>query len=182
MFVFYWLQVVKARQENYAAAKEYARQRFEIMGKLVSANNLDYLVVKSDWARYRALAGETDQAAVQIGELMPLIHKSFPSPSFSAWTTYRNSSNVMNLAGRFPEAESFAREALAAVDAAHLGEIDARRAESLFALGTALRKEKKFQDARLNLEHAVNIYSQCGPTFAKTLARARKLLSETPSR
>ncbi len=172
----FWLQLIKSRQEQYPQAAEFARQRFEVLNKLLSSNNIDLQVVKADWARYRSLSGELVQAEQQIAEAMPIIHKSLPVPSFSAWSAYRAAATVMCQAGRLKEAEDYAREALAAVDAAHLAELDSRRAESLMGLGVVLQKQNRFGEARTALELSAQIYSQCGPAYVNAEKRVRKLL------
>jgi tetratricopeptide (TPR) repeat protein len=134
------------------------------------------------WARYRADTGETAQAIEQIGEAMPVIRRTYPALSIQRWTPAISAAHVFDLAGRFADAESYAREALAAVDALPSPEVDPRRAQTLFELGTALEGEKKYPEAASVFERAGRIYAQMGPAWAVRGEQVRKKLSELPAR
>jgi len=97
---------------------------------------------------------------------MQVVRKALPPLSSVLWTPLTNASRILNLAGRFAEAEPLAREQLAIVDHVNFPEADARRAGTLVELGTALQGEKKYREATSTFERADRIYAQLGPVWA----------------
>jgi hypothetical protein len=130
------------------------------------------------WARYRADAGETQEAFDQSRQAMIVIRKAYPHLSMNLWTPLLSMAHILNLAGRFAEAESNAREGLAVLENTHIPETDARQAQTLYELNTALYGEKKYGEAATTLERSARIFEQSGPQWATRAAELRKLIGE----
>jgi hypothetical protein len=130
------------------------------------------------WARFRAETGEVNEAASQVLEAIPIVRKALPPLSATLWSPLTCTSHVLNLAGRFAEAEPYARQELAIMDAEGTPETDARRAESLYELSTALFGKKKYREATPMLERSARIYRECGPTWAARAAELKALIDE----
>jgi tetratricopeptide (TPR) repeat protein len=177
----YHLMILNSRRGDFAAAKEFARQYYEVMLRNIGPDHPRTAEGKILWATYRADTGEAKQAAEQALEAMLLARKGLPALSATLWTPLVCLSHILNLAGRFEEAERYAREALAVVDAQHLPEVDARRAQTLCNLGQALQGEKKHREATDMLDRSARIYEQLGPNWAKRAEQVRKMI-ESPGR
>src|SRR5260370_27227850 len=111
---------------------------------------------------------------------MPWARKGRPALSATLWTPLVCLSHILNLAGRFEEAERYAQESLAVSDEQHLAEVDARRAQSLWNLGQALLGQHKRREAAETLERCARIYERLGLNWAKRAEQARKMLGPTP--
>ena len=109
---------------------------------------------------------------------MPVIQKSFASPSLDLWLASRNASGVMRLAGRYPEAERYARESLKVAEDAHMSRDDARLGNSWEWLGEALCMENKSAEGIAALQQAQTIYRNAGAQWATALARVTARLAE----
>jgi tetratricopeptide (TPR) repeat protein len=127
---------------------------------------------KVAWARYRAESGEIEEAVTQVLEAMPLVRKGYLPPVINRLIASSNAAHIMSLAGRFEDAERYAREALAVAEAARLPENDLRRAEALLQLGKALQGEAKYGEAMEPLKKSAAIYSQAGPAWTESAGRA----------
>jgi tetratricopeptide (TPR) repeat protein len=92
-----------------------------------------------------------------------------------------SAAQILNMAGRFSEAESYAREALALEDRNHLAEGDGRRASSLCLLASSLRDRHKAQEAIPLLERALGIYGR-DPSQATGADKVRRMLAEMRSK
>jgi tetratricopeptide (TPR) repeat protein len=171
---FYYLMVLSGRNSNFAAGKEWARQYYEVMLQNLGPHHVATEEGRIVWARYRAETGEAKEAAEQALDAMVVIRKSFPPLSLNLWTPLTAVAHILNLAGRFAEAETYAREDLAVVERLPAWAHDPRKAESLFELGKALRGERKYREADVALEQAAEIYDLSGQ-WAKRAAEARKL-------
>jgi serine/threonine protein kinase len=178
---FYDLAILNSRRDNFVAAKEFARQYYEATLKSIGPDHVRTALAKIMWARFRAETGETKEAVEQAREGMQVVRKASPPLSSVLWTPLTSASHVLNLAGRFAEAEPLAREQLAIVDHENLPEADARRAGTLMELGTALQGEKKYREATSTFERADRIYAQLGPVWALRAEQVRKKLSELRS-
>jgi hypothetical protein len=97
-------------------------------------------VSKMIWGATQAETGEIRESVNQLREAMPVVRKAYRSPSLDLWVCLAAAAGILNRAERFWEAEPYARESLAVVDAAHLTQADSRRAEWLLHLGQATRR------------------------------------------
>ena len=175
----YLLVILNSRRGDLVAARDFARQYYEVVRKNIGPDHVATADGKLLWARYRADTGEIEEAVEQALEAMPVVRKSYPSLSINLWTPVTCVAHIMNLAGRFGEAEGYAREALALVDAEHSPEVDGRRAQTLFELGTVLQREKKHREAADTLERAAGIYDRLGPKWVQRAGQSRKMVSES---
>ncbi len=177
----YLLVILHARQGNLTAARDFARQYYQLMRSILGPES--EITIEGDllWARYRADTGEAAEAIRQVLADMPVIRRTYPALSINLWTPLMSAAHIFNLAGRFAEAEPYAREGLAVVDALPSPELDQRRAGTLMELGTALQGEKKYRGATSTFERADRIYAQLGPTWALRGEQVRKKLSELRS-
>ena len=85
---------------------------------------------------------------------------------------------MLRLAGRFSEAERYARESLAVVLAAHLPGTDPRTANSWDELGQTLCDEQQFQEGVRVLEQAEAIYTRAGGKWLENAATKRQQISD----
>ena len=180
-YVFYELAVLNARNENLPAAREAARQFYEVTLKNIGPDHARTAQAELMWARFRAETGERKQALEQVHEAMPLVRKGVPPLASVLWTPLSASSRILSLAGEFAEAEALAREQLAIVDKQQLPELDARRAQSLFELGLALQGEKKNAEAKITFERAHKIYAELGPIWSLRAQQAQNKSMELRS-
>ncbi|MBZ5728665.1 MAG: serine/threonine-protein kinase [Acidobacteriia bacterium] len=177
----YQLMSLSARTGNFAAARDYGHQRYEIFLHRLGPNHPGTVVAAMRWARYRADTGETAEAIEQVLQGMPVVRKSYPPPSFNLWTPTVIAAYVLNQGKRFAEAEGYARESLAVAHEAHLPEADPRTAESLFELGKALQGEKKYREATTTIESSAAMYDRLGPAYARRAERVRKTIAAGPA-
>ena len=175
----YFLVVLNSRRGDFRAARDFAHQYYDVVRKNIGPDHVGTADGKLLWARYRADTGEIKEAVEQTREAMPVVRKSYPPLSINLWTPLISIAHIMNLAGRFVEAEASAREALALVDAEHSPEVDGRRAQTLFELGTALRREEKHREAGDTLERAAGIYDRLGPNWVQRAEQSRKMVRES---
>jgi tetratricopeptide (TPR) repeat protein len=166
-----------ARKGDFAAAKEFARQRYEVAVRFEGPDHVDAAVSKMIWARHRAEMGEIRESVNQLREAMPVIRKAYRPPSLDLWVCLAAAARILNRAERFGEAEPYAREALAVVDSARLTQSDSRRAESLFHLGEALRGQGRDREAIDALQKSAAVYERAGSQWAKAAERIRAMLS-----
>ena len=178
---FYDLAILNSRRDNFVAARDFARQFYEVTLRNIGPDHERTAQAKLMWARFRAETGETKEAVEQTIEAMQVIRKVLPPLASTLWTPLNSASHVLNLAERFADAEPLAREQLAISDNHHLLEVDARRAGTLMELGTALQGEKKYREATTTLERADRIYAQLGPVWAMRAEQVRRKLSELRS-
>ena len=178
---YYYLAILNSRRDNFVAAREFARQYYEVLLRNIGPDHQRTAQAKLMWARFRAETGETKEAVEQTIEAMQVIRKVLPPLASTLWTPLNSASHVLNLAGRFADAEPLAREQLAISDNHHLLEVDARRAGTLMELGTALQGEKKYREATSTFERADRIYAQLGPVWAMRAEQVRKKLTELRS-
>ncbi|MGA3016212.1 MAG: tetratricopeptide repeat protein [Bryobacteraceae bacterium] len=179
--VFYYLAILNSRRDNFVAAREFARQYYEVNLRNIGPDHERTAQAKIMWARFRAETGETKEAVEQEREAMQVVRRAVPPLSSVLWTPLASASHILSLAGRFDEAEPLAREQLAIVDNHNFPEVDARRAGTLFELGIALQGEKKYRDATTTFERADRIYEQLGPVWNLRAEQVRKKLSELRS-
>jgi tetratricopeptide (TPR) repeat protein len=102
-----------------------------------------------------------------VKEAMPVIERTYPSPSLQLWFADRNASLVMRAGGHYREAELYARKCLAVGQAANMPEGDPRIGNSWQALGEALASEKKYAESIDALQRASTAYQKAGPVWAK---------------
>jgi serine/threonine protein kinase len=179
---YYALTILNARAGNFAAAREAARQCYEVRLRNLGPLHARTADTKIMWARYRAETGETQEAVEQALEAMPTARIGLPPLSAILWTSLLNVSRILNLAGRFSEAETYAREGLAVLDNMHVPEVDARRGQTVFELGQALQGEKKYREATSSLEASAGIFERLGPVWAKRAEQVRKIMRESRGR
>ena len=179
---FYDLMILKSRAGDLVAAREYARQFYEGRAKYLGEQHGQTAAAKITWARFRAETGEASQAAEQVLEAIPAVRKGLPPLSSTLWTSVTCVSHVLNLAGRYEEAEPYAREEMAIVENQHVPAIDARRAQSMFELGRALAGERKDSEALSTLEGSLKIYRQLGPTWKSKVELVQQAVDEVRAR
>src|ERR1035438_9981824 len=179
--VFYYLAILNSRRDNFLAARDFARQYYEVNLRNIGPDHERTAQAKIMWARFRAETGETKEAVEQAREAIQVVRRAVPPLSSVLWTPLASASHILSLAGRFDEAEPLAREQLAIVDHQQLPEADARRAGTLFELGIALQGEKKNREAATTFERADRIYEQLGPVWNLRAEQVRKKLSELRS-
>jgi tetratricopeptide (TPR) repeat protein len=177
---YYYLAMLNARAGNFTAAREAARQYYEVRLRNLGPMHARTAEAKIMWARYRAETGETKEAVEQALEAMPTARIGLPPLSAILWTSLMNVSRILNLAGRFSEAETYAREGLAVLDKLRIPEVDARRGQTVFELGQALQGEKKYE-AMSSLERSAGIFERLGPVWAKRAEQVRKTIREGPA-
>lgn len=178
---FYMLAILNSRRDDFAAARKFARQFYEITLRAIGPDHRRTTQAKLMWARFRAETGEIAEAVQVEAEAMPLVRKALPPLSSALWTPLSNASRILTLARRFAEAEPLAREQLVIVDRHQLPEVDSRRAGSLVELGNALRGQKKYGEAVHAFERADRIYEQLGPAWARRVEQVRQILAELPA-
>jgi serine/threonine protein kinase len=142
---------------------------------LVGAENCASVTAAMVTIRYRADTGETAPAIQQVLAAMPVVRRTYPALSINLWTPLAAATHVFNLAGRFTEAEAYAREELAVVDALPSPELDLRRAQTLWEMGLALQGQNKNVEGSAVLERSASIYEKFGPGWVKRGAEVRKL-------
>jgi serine/threonine protein kinase len=167
---------LSARNGDFAAATQFALQRYQAIVKDYGGENLWAVRGQLDWAHYRAEIGEIVEAMAQVRSAMPALRKS-PLKE-SQWSPLLAASHVLLKAGHFKEAEQLAREALHVIDSAQRDEVDWARAESLELIGKALVGVENYRDALPLFEHARAIYQQLDPAFAARLPQIHELLEK----
>ena len=172
------LSGMRASDGDSQGAKVYAAQLVEVASRNVGPDSAEVAQAKLTWALTAAKTGESEKAAQAISEAMPVIEKSFASPSLDLWFAGRNASVVMRMAGRYAEAERYARQSLKVAQDAHIGPSDARLGNSWEALGEALCAENKFAEGLEALRQAKSIYERAGPVWAAAAARVSGRLAE----
>jgi hypothetical protein len=168
--------LLSSRRQDFAAAKEFARQRYQSILKNYGPDVTWTALYQLDWARFLADTGEIAEAMAQVRAAMPVIRK-YPLRE-SQWRPLLPASHVLVKAWHFEEAERYARESLKVVEDAKREEVDSVRAESLELIGTALLGERKPREAIPLLERARGIYAQLGPAFANSADSVKAQLSE----
>jgi tetratricopeptide (TPR) repeat protein len=167
-----------ARRQDFAAARDFARQHCELEAATFGAEHVWSARAKFDWARFRAETGETAQAMAQIREALPVVREYWSHGSDALWLPLAAAARVMVSAGYFDDAERYARESMDVVEQAHREEVDAWRAESLELLGVALLGKKRYPEAIPLLARAQAMYGQLGPAWTKTAGRVAMRLGE----
>jgi len=174
----FFLSGMRASDGDSRGAKAYAAQLVEVANRNVGPDSAEVAQAKLTWALAAAKTGESDRAAQAISEAMPVIEKSFASPSLDLWFAGRNASVVMRMAGRYAESERYARLSLKVARDAHIGPSDARLGNSWEALGEALCAENKFVEGLDAMRQAKSIYEKAGPVWAAAAARVTGRLAE----
>jgi len=169
--------LLKSRQHDFRAASELARLRYQVIVKGYSSDHRWAAQCQLDWARYRAETGEIEEAMAQARAAMTLVVRDPRLGESLCWPLLA-ASHVLVRAGQFDEAERNAREALKVVDEGQREEADSVRAESLELIGTALKGEKKYREAKPVLEHAQSIYQQLGRPWTKSAVTVGDLLAQ----
>ena len=132
-----------ALRRDFIAARDFARQAYEVSVKNLGPNHPASATSKMQWARYRSDSGETSAAVVPVLEAMPALLKGYAEPVINRLVALTWAAHVMNRAGHPPDAERYARMALAGIEAAHLPDADPRRAAALLELDTAQRAQAR---------------------------------------
>jgi len=97
----YLLVVLYGRQNNFAAARDYARQYYDLAKSLLGPDSVMAAEGELLWARYRADTGEPAPAMQQVLEALPVIRRTFPPLSVNLWTPLAAAAHVFNAAGLF---------------------------------------------------------------------------------
>jgi serine/threonine-protein kinase len=141
-----------------AGAADAAHQRYEVLASHFGSDNPNTAIAKILWARKRADAGDLGDGAAQVLEAMKVVRQQLSPLSIDRWFALSSAAHVLIEAKRFPEAEAISREMMPILDGNHVPDNDLRRAESLFELGRALRRQKKDREAAEVLTKSAEIY------------------------
>jgi len=171
------LRGLAVRKGDLAAARDLAGQRYQLFLKFHGPERGTTGVEKVVWAMYTADTGDVTGALVLLREAMPVVRQGFPAGSLRTLSALNGGAHILSAAGRFAEAESYAREGLALVDRQHLPEGDTRRAAALWQLGKSLQGQHKEREAIPPLERALEIYGH-DPTQAVAADKVRRVLEE----
>lgn len=175
------LMTLKGLRKDYAAARDLAAQRHPLYVKFYGPQRGSTGADKVTWAVYTAKAGDVDGALAMLREAMPVVRNGYPAGSLRVLNSLNAGAQILNLAGRFAEAESYAREALVLEDRNHLPEADLRRAASWSQLAKALRDQHKEREAIPLLEKALDFYEHY-PVKGAGVETVRKALEELRSK
>jgi tetratricopeptide (TPR) repeat protein len=159
-------------------AKAYCQQMVEVASHALGPNSADAAQAKVIWAVPASKTGELDEAARAVEEAMPILEKTYASPSLDLWVALRNASGVMRLARKYPEAEQYARKSLQLAQDAHMGQNEPRLGNSWEWLGEALCAQHKNEEGLDALRKAETIYRAAGPIWTNSAARVAKRISE----
>ncbi len=170
------LTVIYRDTQQNQAGKAAAQQLVEVDARNYGAGSVIAAQARNIWAAFAVQTGEAPGAADAIRESMSVIEKAIQPPSLNLWFAARNASGVMRLAGRYVEAERYARESLMVAQAAHLAEGDPRTGNSWEVLGQALYQEKKNDAAIPALEKAEAAYRLAGNQWVAKAVEVRKLI------
>jgi len=162
------------------AATDLAWQCYQVCDRALGPDNAETAAAKLFWMRERGAGGDPGDDARAVFAAIGIVRKHYRAPSMNLWVPLYSSAFVLNRLGRFKEAESQAREMLPILDANHLPENDARRAQSLLELGKALRGEKREREAADALKQSAAVYAAAGPRWAVRAEAVRKMLREAP--
>jgi tetratricopeptide (TPR) repeat protein len=86
------------------------------------------------------------------------LQKAYPQCVLPYWNPIESYSEFLGKAGRFVEAEKYARQALACLTPEVMG--TAYESQTLFALGRALRGQGRIAEARTTLQRSYNLYEK----------------------
>ncbi|HYL79141.1 MAG TPA: protein kinase [Bryobacteraceae bacterium] len=159
-------------KQNYSAAADLAHRDYQLAATYGQEDKAEAEVW---WARYRSETGEAAEALAQIREALPIVRK-YSRRGFLFAYYVQAGARVLNNAGRFPEAERYAREALDALRQDQIPETHPVTAAALEDLGAALCGLKRFREAVPALEKSAEIYRQLGPVYTHTAARVQAML------
>lgn len=174
------LMVLKARQEQFAEARDFAAEWYRLTLPILGPENRFTAVAEIAWARYRAETGEAREAVSQTEHAMRTLRKVFDKTSGNLWFPLNCAAVVMNHAGRYQEAERYARELLVLHDAEHLPDTDIRRSEALSQLGEALLAQGQRTAGIALLERSLKGYEQAAPNFPRRAQQIRAALQAPP--
>jgi len=158
----YQLTVIRGHRDDNPGAKAYARQMVDVCARNIGPDHGITAQAIMTWAHYAAETGELEAALASVKQAMPVIEKSYPSPSLNLWHCARDAARVMRLASRSGEAERYARESLAVALAAKLAAADPRLGNSWEELGRSLSGKYQGAEALAALEQAAGIYTRAG--------------------
>jgi serine/threonine protein kinase len=170
------LMQLRAREGDFQAAVDFARQAHEVCLRTVGPDSPATASNAIVWIRYRADAGERGPIADELFAILPKIAKAFPPSTLDRLLAWTRAAHVLNLVGRFAEAERYARESADMADPTGLPEADFRRADSLVELGRALVGQGKYDRSLPPLARAETIYRALGPQWERDAAEARELM------
>ncbi|MBI5087048.1 MAG: protein kinase [Acidobacteria bacterium] len=175
----YNLNVIQVSRRDYSAATETATKMVEVATRAVGPDNPRTAQYRIIWARCASETNEKQAAAESVAQAMPVLEKSYPSPSLELWHAARDSAHVLRLAGSMKEAERYARESLSVAQAARMADNDPRLGNSWEELGLTLREGKRRREASRALERAAAIYAAAGPKWAIRAETIRRLVAGT---
>jgi tetratricopeptide (TPR) repeat protein len=168
------------------AATELSKEYYEVCERNLGPDSAETAAAKLFWMRQRAEArnpsdaASPEESAEPVLEAVGIVRKHYRS-SMNLWVALASAVGILNRQEHFKDAEPLAREMLTILDANHLGEADARRAQSLLALGRALLGEKKDREAAEAIRKSAAVYDAAGPSWAAQANVARKLLTQRAS-
>ncbi len=160
-------------RRDFFAARDFLRQLDEIKPQWI----FDARMLLG--ARCRAEIGEVAEALAAVRTELPKL-RSFPNEQF-LFEPLANSALVMISAGRYREAESYARELWQILDGVHRESVDPDRAEALELLGSALSGQKRYKEAAPLFQRSEEAYRQSGPGFQIAARHVAELIGNISS-
>jgi tetratricopeptide (TPR) repeat protein len=155
-----WILITRAllagQRRDFLAAWEAMRQCYEIPLWLSKPRPLRY-------SYFRAEAGEVSEALAQVRKDLPVL-RSFKNEQF-LFEPLAYIAHVMVSAGRYNEAEGYARELWKLLDDVHREDMDPDRAEVLELLGSSLSGQKRYKEAIPLFKRSEEAYRRSGPGF-----------------
>ena len=172
------LSAIEVERGNFQTAADEARRVFELDRKFKGEKDPYTAQSEIRWALLRAQAGgSVEDALREVMAAMPTLRQGFPAGSPYLRMPFSNTAQLLVLAKRFKEAESYAREALANADTNHVALDSEKRATSLEWLGMALNGQKRYGEAAAALVQSEAIFQKT-PNGGRNLPGLRAALNE----
>ncbi len=143
--------LLAAQRRDFLAAGQAMRQFYELNTRWRSNPR------PSRYAYFLAETGEVSEALALVRQDLPELQSFFDPLAYVA--------HVMVSAGRYNEAEGYARELWKLLDDVHREDMDPDRAEVLELLGSALSGQKRYKEALPLFKRSEEAYRRSGPGF-----------------
>jgi serine/threonine protein kinase len=149
--------LLAAQRRDFLAAWQALRQSYEL--------NTPWRLNPrpSRYAYFLAETGEVPEALALVLKDLPEL-RSFKNEQ-SLFEPLADVAHVMVSAGRYNEAEGYARELWKLLDDVHREDVDPDRAEVLELLGSALSGQKRYKEAIPLFKRSEEAYRRSGPGF-----------------
>jgi serine/threonine protein kinase len=149
--------LLAAQRRDFLAAWQALRQSYELNTPWRSNPR------PSRYAYFLAETGEVPEALALVLKDLPEL-RSFKNEQ-SLFEPLADVAHVMVSAGRYNEAEGYARELWKLLDDVHREDVDPDRAEVLELLGSALSGQKRYKEAIPLFKRSEEAYRRSGPGF-----------------